>query len=475
MKLITLLLCLILVYYVVLHGIYLLLILLGALRIRRYQREITFDEFRQIAESSLSMPVSLIIPCYNEAAILAGTIANALLLDYPEFEILIVSDGSTDGTIPLLRARYGLQKIDRHGCRKISTKEILGIYESSTHSKLVVIDKVNGRRADAINAAVNEARYPLLCIIDADCVLEKDTLLRLARPFLRDSRTGAVAGIVRPSNGLTVEEGEIVSKGFPRTLLGMNQEIEYARSFQWARIGLSSLHSMLCISGALLLIRKDLFERVGGSWPGAITDDIELTMRLNREVQDLRKKNTPRLLFAPDAVCYTEVPETVSQYASQRNRWQRGTLQGIARNRGMLFNPAYGLTGLFGMPFFLIFEGLAALVELSAWILMVACLLINIATWHEILIMIYLAYIAGVFVSLTAVLITESGRFRATSWSDFWRLLLAILLDNLGFHQFHLLIRALATFQYAVLGRRDLGQPMTRNGHTPILHPTITP
>jgi cellulose synthase/poly-beta-1,6-N-acetylglucosamine synthase-like glycosyltransferase len=467
MTTIRILLLSILGYYIALHAIYLLLLLLGAFQVRRYRRAITFAEFRTIAESRLTMPVSLIIPCYNEASIICSTIRNILRLNYPQFEIIVVSDGSTDGTMEVLSESFHLRRIDRFGKRMIHSGQILGVHESKQYPNLVIVEKVNGRRADAINAAVSLARYPLLCVIDADCVLEEDALLHMARPFLRDSHVAAVAGVVRPSNGLGLVDGEIITKGFPRTLLGMNQEIEYARSFQWARIGLSRLRSMLCISGALILIRKQLFEKIGGPWPDAITDDIEFTMRLNRHLHDRRNKEKQKLVFTPDAVCYTEIPEKWGQYASQRNRWQRGTLQALMRNRGMIFNPRYGITGLFGMPVFLIFEGMAAIVEFSAWILMIVCLVLGVASGLEILVMIYLAYILGVFLSFSALIISESGRLRSASWHDFRRIILATFTDNLGYHQFHLLTRVIGTCQY-LLGRRDLGQAMERMNHSPV-------
>ena len=452
----------ILIYFVALQLIYLLLIFLGAGQIRRYQGAITFAEFDRIAKSDLSMPVSVIVPAYNEEAIIVNTVENVLKLNYPTHEVIVVDDGSTDGTIATLRKHFGLRRVDKQARRKIETREVTAIYESAEHPNLVVAAKENGRRADAINAGAALSHYPLLCVIDADCVIEPDGLLHMARPFLVDSRLAAATGVVRPSNGLAMENGTITRRGLPRTLLGLNQEIEYARSFQWARTGLSRLRSMLCISGALLLVKKSMFEAAGGPWPQSITDDMEFAIRLNGHVYDRRNGYGQSMAYAPDAVCYTEVPEKWSLYASQRNRWQRGTLQSIFRHWRMLFNPRYGMTGVFGMPFFLIFEAMAPLVELLAYTLAIILLVLGLATVKEVLVLVFLAYITGVFVTLLAVLINESSRWRTASWGEFWKMIAAIFLDQLGFHQFRLLCSLVGTFEFIFLRRQDLGAKMER-------------
>lgn len=462
MVMVNILLVGILVYFVVLHAIYLLLIFLGAAQARRYHGGITFAEFERIARSSLSMPVSVIIPAHNEETIIVNTVENALKLNYPAHEVIVVDDGSTDGTIAAMQRHFGLRRVDKHGRKSIETREVTAVYESAEHPNLTVAAKENGRRADAINAGATLARYPLLCVIDADCVIEPDGLLHMARPFLVDSRLAAAAGVVRPSNGLVVENGTITRRGLPRTLLGLNQEIEYARSFQWARTGLSRLRSMLCISGALLLVKKSVFEDAGGPWPQSITDDMEFAIRLNGHIYDRRNGRNHTLAYAPDAVCYTEVPEAWKQYASQRNRWQRGTLQSILRHWRMLFNPRYGLTGIFGLPFFLIFEALAPLVELLACTLAVVLMILGIATVREVAVFAFLAYVTGILITLLAVLINESSRWRTASWREFWKMILAIFTDNLGFHQFRLLCALVGTFEYIFLRRHDLGAKMER-------------
>lgn len=454
---ITLLLGLIFGYYVCLHGTYLLLILIGATQLRNYQLGITFGEFQRISDSPLTLPFTVIIPAYNEGKVIINAVLGALILRYPQHEVIVVNDGSDDETLSLLIKRFGLRRVNKVGQTRFKTRAIRGIYESLDFPKLVVIDKENGHRADAINAAVNFSRYPMLCIMDADCVFEEDALLRVIRPFLRSNDVVAAGGIVRPANGLQVSEGRIIGHGIPRGFLPLMQTVEYLRSFQWSRLGLATLNSMLCISGAFLVVKKNVFIEIGGVDPTAITDDIDVTVRLHKYIYE--KQNGPRLKIAyiPDPVCYTEVPESLRVLASQRNRWQRGILQTLFRNWQMTFNPRYGITGLFGMPFFFFFEALSAIVEGVGYVLIPIAYLLGIATLDEFILFFILAIVLGTFLSVTAVLLQEGTRLRPSNTRDLLRLLLTGFVENFGYHQMHLLWRIMGSFDYLVRRRKDLG------------------
>lgn len=444
-------------YYFSLHGIYFLLIVIGATQLRRYQKGILFGDFRRIAESPLSLPFTVIIPAYNEEKVIVNTVLGALQLVYPEHEVIVVNDGSSDRTLQTLIQRFGLRRVHKAGLKRFETQPVRGVYESAEFPHLIVVDKENGRRADAINAAINLSRYPLLCVMDADCLFEEDALLRSVRPFLRDANVIAAGGMVRPANGLEVRDGRIVSHGLPRGYLALFQSIEYLRSFQWARLGLARLGSMLCISGAFMVVKKDVVIEMGGFNTNAITDDIDFTVRLHEYIHDSRHRERPKMVYIPDPVCYTEVPETVRVHAAQRNRWQRGTLQTLLSRWYMTFNPRYGMAGMFGMPFFLFFEAFAAIVEGMSYILIPVLYLTGYATLAQLALFLAVAIVLGSFLSVSAVLIQEHTRLRTTRTRDLVRLLTAGVIENIGYHQMHLLWRVVGTFDYCVRRRTDLG------------------
>jgi cellulose synthase/poly-beta-1,6-N-acetylglucosamine synthase-like glycosyltransferase len=449
-----------LAYYVLVYGAYALLVIVGAARLRTHRLGVRHGEFQRIADSPLSMPFTVIIPAYNEELVIVNTVLAALALRYPEHEVIVVNDGSKDRTLAVLVERFGLLPSPRVPRNGIPTEAVAAVYESPDHPNLVVVDKANGKRPDAINAGSNYSRCPLLCVIDADSMLERDALLHTVRPFLRDPNVIAGGGMVRPANGLTVVDGRITGFGVPRGGLALMQAVEYLRSFQWARLGLTCLGSNLCISGAYMAVRKDVFIAMGGCAVDTITDDIEYSVRLNRYVHEHPGRERPRIAYIPDAVCYTEVPESHRVYAAQRNRWQRGTLQALLRHWRITLDPRYGLAGLFGMPYFLLAEGFSAMVEAASLLLLPFVIAFGIATPVEVLAWIGLAILLGTLLSVSAVLLQETTRVRAATTGDLVRLLGACVVESTLYRQLHLMWRVAGTFDYFVRRRTDFGLMM---------------
>ncbi|MBP1769045.1 MAG: glycosyl transferase, partial [Candidatus Aminicenantes bacterium] len=294
-------------------------------------------------------------------------------MEYPVFEVIVVNDGSTDMTLDKLIRAFCLEKTRRVFRKVADHKPVRGIYTSSRYPKLVVVDKVNGRKADAMNAGLNVSRYPLFCAVDSDSLLEKDALLKMVRPFLEDpEKTVAAGGVIRLSNGSTFRNGQVSRVGLPRNTLARLQIIEYLRAFLGGRLGLSMLKSSLIVSGAFGLFRKDIALQCGGYRSQTIGEDIDLIVRMRGR---LHERGTPfDIRFVPDPICWTEAPESFRGLARQRNRWHRGLIDTLLHNSHMLFNPSYGVTGLFALPFYLFFEMLAPLVEITGYVLFIASL-----------------------------------------------------------------------------------------------------
>lgn len=447
----------ILIYYLTMHGIYLLLILLGAFEQKRYHQGIQFREFKRISQSPLTPPISIVISAYNEEKVIVQTLLNVLQLRYPQFEVVVVNDGSEDGTLKLLIDTFQLVPLDKVFKKQLQTKPVHAVYHSTVHKNLIVVDKENGRRADANNAGVDHARYPIICQIDADCVLEEDALLYMIRPFLYNRNVVAAAAIIRPSNGLIVENGRIIKRNLPETWIPLFQAVEYLRSFQWARLGLTRMKSMLCMSGAFTIIKKEIFIAVGGANVDAVVDDFELTVALHRYIHEHEEARNFEITYIPDPGCYSQVPETLKAFCSQRNFWQRAILQSLIWNRDMAFNYRYGMAGMFGVPFYFIFEALSAVVEAVSYIIAVVVLFFKIESPDILMLLFIFGVMLGTFVSACAVLLQATTRMRQNKTRDIIRMLSAGFLEHFGFHQFHVLCRLMGIFDLLVRGKLAYG------------------
>lgn len=451
----------ILIYFFLINAIYFVFIILSLFGILRYRNITTFLSFKDVFQLPLVKPVSIIAPAYNEENTIIASVKSFLSLEYPLFEVIVVNDGSTDSTLEKLITSFHLIKTNRVFRKTVETKPVRCIYTSPENSGLVVVDKINGKKADALNAGLNVSRYPLFCAVDSDSLLEKDALLKIVRPFLEDpDKTVAAGGIIRLSNGCTVKGGQVMHVGIPRNFLARFQIIEYLRAFLGGRIGLSMLKSILIISGAFGLFRKDIALQCGGYRRGTIGEDADLVVRMRKYLHE--KKIPYKIHFIPDPICWTEAPETLSSLARQRNRWHRGLIECLTYSFKMFLNPRYGVTGMFAFPFYVLFEMLGPLIELTGYIIFAACLILGKVNYPFALLFFLLAIVLGSLISLMAVLLEEYSARSYSKLRDILIISLFGLLENIVYRQFLAIVRVKAFFDF-LRGKKEWGA-MERKG-----------
>lgn len=442
----------ILAYFVILNLVYMVLLLVGRVELERYSRRARLRDYAEVAESQLSQAVTIMVPAYNEEPVILTTVRSLLATDYPTLEIVVVNDGSTDGTLDRLVTAYDMGEVRRAPrTTQLDHEPVRAVYRSAREPRLVVIDKVNGGKADALNAALSYARYPLVCAIDSDTVLDPDALSRLVWFFQQDERTVAVGGSVRIANGSKVGIGLPVEGRVAGGPVPWIQIVEYLRGFLGARIGFSRFGMLLIISGAFGLFKRDEVIEVGGYERSAIGEDAELVVRLHRYLREQRRPY--RIGFAADPVCWTEAPASLRIVARQRDRWQRGLADLLWRHRRMAFNPRYGRIGLIAYPYYLLFELLGPLLEIFGYGYFIWCLATGQLSPEWAAAFLSLAMLLGLFFSWSALLVETRVFGRYTRWSDLWRLMLAGILENIGYRQWLSMVRVKAFWT------------MWRNGH----------
>lgn len=451
----------VLVYFLALNSTYLILFLLSLVEVLRFVRRTFFSDYRQIMQSEMTWPISVLVPAHNEEKTIVETVRSLLMVNYGEFEIVVINDGSTDGTLEKLAEAFELRRMDRVYRRSIPTEPIRAVYGSLQCSNLTVVDKAKGGKADALNAGINLSRYPLFCSIDADSVIEDNALLRVVKPFMeRPDETVAAGGIVRIVNGCEVREGRVVRIELPDGPLAIFQVVEYLRAFLTGRVGWSVLRSLLIISGAFGLYKKQEVIEVGGYSRWSDTEDLELVVRLHEHMR--RKKRRYRVVFVPDPVCWTEAPETLKILNRQRNRWHRGLIQTLWTHRRIMFNPRYGAVGLFAFPYFFVFEMLGPFVEILGYAAVLLSYLLGILNVEFFLLFLGVAVLYGIFLSVAAVLLEEISFRRYPGWVDLSKLLVFGILENLGYRQINSFFKVKA-FWDAIRRRRAWGR-MERTG-----------
>ncbi len=451
---------LVLVYFLAINAFYLILLVMAALEMAAQRMRAEGRVGRRLLSSPIAPSISLIAPAYNEEVTVEESLRSLLALNYPNLEVILVNDGSRDRTMEVLTGRFDLVPIHPIFRRVVESKPVRGIYRSKTFAPLVVVDKENGGKADALNAGLNLASGQLVCAIDADTLIELDSLLRMARPFIESPDLLAAGGTIRVANGCVVRHGRVVEAHVSSRPLAGFQTIEYLRAFLFGRLGWNRLGGNLVISGAFGLFRRDAVLACGGYQHDTVGEDMELVLRLR--ARGYENGGPSRVDFVPDPVAWTEVPETMRVLGRQRDRWHRGLADVMWRYRRACFNPRYRAMGLVSVPYFLLFELSAPAIEAFGLV----GLAIGIATrsidWAFATLFFALAYGLGMILTMGAVLLEEFAFHRYSTWRDRALLLLWATLENFGYRQLTVWWRLLGLWKF-LRGRRDWGA-MERRG-----------
>ena len=448
-------------YFGFINASYLCLLVFSYFAVQKYRRQTSYAAWRHVIQAPLTPGVSVLAPAFNEEATVEQSVRSLLMLEYPRFEVVVVNDGSQDDTLETLKKAFFLHEVPLDMEARLPSEPVLGIYRSLEHPNLVVLDKYNGGKADALNAGINISSYPLVCSTDADSLIEGEALLKVVRPFLeKPDTTVAVGGIIRVANGCEIASGQVTKVELASRYLPLLQTVEYLRAFLFGRAGWSALNSLLIISGAFGVFKKDVVVSVGGYRAGSVGEDVELVMRMHRHL--LESGQVYEMHFLPDPVCWTEVPESLAILGLQRNRWQRGLIESLMIHRKMFFNPRYGPIGMIGVPYFFIFEMFAPLLELAGLALVIVSFALGYVNLPFFGLFVAITVLFGSVLTTGSVLLEEMSFRRYLKTSELLKMGAAGFAEYLGYRQLNLWWRASGCIDY-LRGKTAWGR-MERRG-----------
>lgn len=461
----------VLVYSILCVGSYLFIALFSIRETKRYMRKLSFTQYRVLASSELAPSISLLATAYNESLTILDNVRSLLSLHYENMELIIINDGSKDDTLEkVIRKLEMVPYPDSPYQPHLHCKTIRGIYRSTNpiYRKVLLIDKENGGKADAMNAGINLASNRYLVATDGDCILEQDALLKMVKPFLEATEVPVIAtgGVIRIINDCEVSNGRLSKIRLPRNLLARTQVLEYIRAFLLGRMAWSSINGLLIVSGAFGCFDRNIVIACGGYHPGSFGEDFDLVLTMRRYMEDHQLPY--RVQYIPEPLCWTEAPASFQFLNRQRNRWARGLVQTLWKHRKAIFNPRYGVLGLLSLPYFLIFELMAPFVEGLGMLLFLFLALTGQIEWQHFFSLLALIVCFGLLLSFFAILMEVSTFNQYRNRGDIAKLMLAALLEPFLFHPF-VSYAALRGHRDLLMGKGKVWGEMKRTGFTKVL------
>jgi cellulose synthase/poly-beta-1,6-N-acetylglucosamine synthase-like glycosyltransferase len=447
--------------------IYLILGILSYLAIKNYYNSKYYLHKDVLIKSNHTLGVSIIAPAYNEACTIVYNVKSLLLQDYPKFEIIIINDGSTDNTLQKLIDEFNLIKVDFFYQEKIKTRPVKAHYKSTNpiYAKLLIIDKENGKsKADASNAGINSARYSLFICTDVDCILRKDTVAMLAKPFVENTRKVIATGAaIRISNSCEFKDGMLYKSHYPDNFFARFQELEYIRSFLFGRMAWSRTNCLLLVSGGLGMFDKATVIEAGGYWHKSLGEDMELITRMRRLMHE--KKEDFLIKYIPESLCWTEVPSDSTIFLRQRVRWARGLIQTLYLHRKMFLNPKYGRTGLVTIPHYFVFEFFVPILELLGLIVLTLDIIFFSVNYEFLLIVSLFVYFFYTTLTLISIYLDQLIHRQYSSIKEIRNLIFMVFLEPFLYHPINV-FASLKGYWYFLTNKEKTWGTMTRQGFT---------
>lgn len=426
----------IMIFAVSVMSSYIILAAISSSALKEYFRRNRFVRYNSLLALPDAPSISLIAPAFNEGKTIQENVHSLLSINYNNFDVIVVNDGSKDNSIEVLTKAFDLIPSGIEYNDIVPTKAVKCIYISSnpSYARLIVVDKENGGKADALNTGINVARNPYVVCIDVDCIMDKDVLLKLAKPFLEGSgkRVIATGGVVRIANSCVIKSGKLVSVHAPDNWLARIQVLEYMRAFMLGRMAWAKMDGLLLISGAFGMFDREIVLACGGYNTKTVGEDMELVVRMRRYMIEHRQPYSVQ--YIPDPLCWTEAPETYSLLIKQRSRWTRGTFETLLLHRRIFLNPKYGILGMLSYPYWMLYEYWAPLIEFMGLIITLVFALIGILNWTFFGLLLLFSYIFAVSFSLLAIYVEESTFKRYQTFKDLRKLVLVALLEPFIFH-----------------------------------------
>ena len=428
----------ILIYSLLLLFFYIFIGIYSAGEISKYLHRNSFADFRVLAASEHLPGISILAPAYNEAANIVENVRSLLSIHYNTIELIIINDGSKDDSLQKLISAYDLYKTNIFINEQIPTKKVKGVYKSNNpvFNKLIVVDKENGGKADALNVGVNIASYGYFVCVDVDCVLEQDAMLKMIKPFLEETKVRVIAsgGVIRIANDCKIENGRLIEINLPKKYLPRVQTVEYIRAFLLGRMAWSRLNGLLLISGAFGAFDKEIVIKCGGYNVKTVGEDMELIVRMRRYMEE--NKMPYKVTFIPDPLCWTEAPGNYKILGRQRNRWTRGTIETLRMHKIMFFNPKYGLLGMVSYPYWFFFEFLAPVIEFIGFGFFLFFAFLGFIQWSSFFILLACILLFGFLYSVFAILMEVLTYNQYKKRKDIFKLIITALLEPFLFHPF---------------------------------------